>query len=508
MKKIRIYPHLEKLPYEKEASEIFADLTHNGQVPHTAILDSGVECDYVLATLRSALKFTAKKNNFKVEALTPMGEALLDSFDEKLPFAVTASKRGKTLEGQVRPLAAHLSEEERLRAFTTMDLLKYFLGLLDVLEESSYPTTTLIGVFSFEFLASLEGVPSFVEFPRLENDFTFYFPEHFFVLDNRDKSFYQGVHVLADKDTEVLKKEACALVESFTPEIVKEYELTEDGSCRVSSDKEEFCQYVDRSLEHVRKGDVFQLQISRTKTVSLHTTPYDMYRQLKINNPSPFQFYLNLDDGCVFGCSPELAVKVSKSDEEGQRLVNIHPIAGTAPIGSTGDDRFTAALQTDIKELSEHMMLVDLARNDIAKLSKPGTRKVVSLMELHKYSHVQHMVSRVEGVLMDDLDCFHAIAASGNMGTLTGAPKCRATELLQEMEGRPRGFYGGSIGFFTHTGEVETAIVIRSVRVKEGKATTQAAAGIVLDSIRENEFEETNHKMAACFKVMTGADNE
>jgi anthranilate synthase component 1 len=504
MTKTKIYPHLEKRPYEKEASEIFADLTHNGQVPHTAILDSGVACDYVLATLRSALKFTAMKDSFSVEALTPLGESLLGILDTDLYFAEDIKCEGRLLTGRIKALPAHISEEERLRAPTSMEVLKYFLAQLDVVEESSYPTSTLIGCFSFEFLATLENVQSFIDYPKLEKDFTFYFPEHFFVLDNHDKSFYHGVHVLADKDLDVLKKEAKALVEEFEPGQPNEQPLTEDRTLSVSCEKEEFCEYVDKAMEHVIKGDVFQIQISRTKSIALNENPYDIYRQLKINNPSPFQFYVNFDDGCLFGCSPELAVQVSKKDEKGERRVNIHPIAGTAPIGSTGDDRFTAALQTDIKELSEHMMLVDLARNDIAKLSKPGTRKVASLMELHKYSHVQHMVSRVEGILMDDLDCFHAVAASGNMGTLTGAPKCRATELLQKMEGRPRGFYGGAVGFFTHTGEVETAIVIRSVRVKNGVATTQAAAGIVLDSIRENEFEETNHKMGACVKVLTG----
>ena len=193
-----------------------------------------------------------------------------------------------------------------------------------------------------------------------------------------------------------------------------------------------------------------------------------------------------------------------------EKIVEIRPIAGTKPRGIVNNDidkdldsRYETELKIDEKELAEHTMLIDLARNDIAKVSKPGSRYVNEPFIVEKYSHVQHLVSNVKGTLKDDLDALHAYLASMNMGTLTGAPKIEAMKLIRQVEKTKRGFYGGAVGYITPNGDLDSAIVIRSMRLKDNKAYIRAGAGIVYDSIPKNEFEETEKKAKACLKAIS-----
>jgi anthranilate synthase component 1 len=211
----------------------------------------------------------------------------------------------------------------------------------------------------------------------------------------------------------------------------------------------------------------------------------------------------------LLGASPESAVRVAGRP----RSVMLRPIAGTAPRGRRPDGsedheldaRFQAALMTDAKELAEHMMLVDLARNDVARVSRPGTRRVSKLLTVDRYQHVMHLVSEVTGELDAGLDALHAYAASLNMGTLVGAPKIRAAELLRENECSKRGPYGGAVGYLTHSGDMDTAIIIRSALVRDGTAHVRAGAGVVLDSDPAREADETRRKAMAVLQAVGGA---
>ena len=220
-------------------------------------------------------------------------------------------------------------------------------------------------------------------------------------------------------------------------------------------------------------------------------------------------FFLQDDDFCMFGASPESSLKYQVSN----RQVELYPIAGTRPRGFDAngklspdlDSRIELDLRLDKKELSEHIMLVDLARNDIARVSQPGTRHVADLLKVDRYSHVMHLVSRVCGTLSEDLDALHAYQACMNMGTLSGAPKVRATELIRQFEGKRRGSYGGAVGYFTGTGEMDTCIVIRSAFVKDGIAQVQAGAGVVYDSNPQAEADETRQKAQAVISAIQQA---
>jgi anthranilate synthase component 1 len=223
-------------------------------------------------------------------------------------------------------------------------------------------------------------------------------------------------------------------------------------------------------------------------------------------------FYLQDSEFCIFGASPESALKYQQSN----RQVEIYPIAGTRPRGFNPDgslspdldSRIELDLRLDKKELAEHIMLVDLARNDIARVSQPGTRHVAELLKVDRYSHVMHLVSRVCGTLEVELDALHAYQACMNMGTLSGAPKVKATSLIREVEGKRRGSYGGAVGYLTGEGDMDTCIVIRSAFVKNKRAQIQAGAGVVFDSDPQSETNETRQKAQAVISAIKEAEGK
>ncbi len=220
-------------------------------------------------------------------------------------------------------------------------------------------------------------------------------------------------------------------------------------------------------------------------------------------------FFMQDNDFTLFGASPESSLKYDATS----RQIEIYPIAGTRPRGRRADgsldrdldSRIELEMRTDHKELSEHLMLVDLARNDLARICTPGSRYVADLTKVDRYSYVMHLVSRVVGELRHDLDALHAYRACMNMGTLSGAPKVRAMQLIAEAEGRRRGSYGGAVGYFTAHGDLDTCIVIRSALVENGVATVQAGAGVVLDSVPQSEADETRNKARAVLRAIATA---
>ena len=259
---------------------------------------------------------------------------------------------------------------------------------------------------------------------------------------------------------------------------------------------------VRRLLDHIAAGDVFQTVLSRALVISSSAVPLEVYRELRRRNPSPSMFFYELRRGTLLGASPETCVRVV------ERRVSVMPIAGTTPRGvdEEQDLRLEIGLRLDPKEQAEHAMLVDLARNDVARISQPGTRRVEAPLEVRRFSHVQHLVSQVSGTLRDDLDALHAFRAAGCPGTLSGAPKLRAVELLRETEGSPRGFYGGAVGYLTADGDLDTCIVIRALRHRDGQYTARAGAGIVRDSDPDRELAEVHHKMSAVLSALTAAE--
>jgi anthranilate synthase component 1 len=259
---------------------------------------------------------------------------------------------------------------------------------------------------------------------------------------------------------------------------------------------------VEQALEAVRAGEVFQIQVGQRFVVETDADPLDVYRVLRTLNPSPYMYFLRTGDVDIVGCSPEALVTVT-----GQRAV-LHPIAGTRRRGETAerDAALAAELVSDPKEQAEHVMLVDLARNDLGRIAAPGTVEVVEFGGVERYSHVWHIVSIVEAQLADGKDAFDVLRATFPAGTLTGAPKVRAMELIEELEPVRRGIYGGAVGYLDAAGDLDVAIAIRTAVMRAGKAYVQASAGIVADSVPALEEQETRNKARAVLQAIATAE--
>ena len=271
---------------------------------------------------------------------------------------------------------------------------------------------------------------------------------------------------------------------------------------RSNMDRAHYEANVRRIIDYIVAGDVIQCVFSQRFSRPTFAHPFNIYRTLRTINPSPYTYYLEMDDHQIIGTSPELLVVV----EEGK--VATHPIAGTRRRGADRDEdaRLEAELLADEKERAEHTMLLDLGRNDIGRVALPGSVRVTQLMEVERYSHVMHMVSHVEGRMRPDRDCFDAVRATFPAGTVAGAPKIRAMEIIAELEENQRGPYAGALGYFGFGGNMETAITIRTIVLKDGVASVQAGGGIVYDSRPEAEYQETVNKAMALISALDLAE--
>jgi len=266
--------------------------------------------------------------------------------------------------------------------------------------------------------------------------------------------------------------------------------------------KEKFFEMIEKSKEMIRSGDVFQILMTNRFTRNIKVDPFSFYRILRTKNPSPYMFLMEYEDFNIVGSSPEVMVRLT----EGELL--LRPIAGTRKRGTTKqrDKELEDELLADKKELAEHLMLIDLGRNDISRVAKTGTVKVEDMMHIERFSHVMHIVSDVVAELDDGKDMFDLFMATFTAGTMTGAPKIRAMELIAEYEGLKRGFYSGSIGYFGFDGNMDSAITIRTAMVKEDKVILQAGAGIVADSVNELEYLEVTNKLGALVHSLEDLD--
>ena len=267
-------------------------------------------------------------------------------------------------------------------------------------------------------------------------------------------------------------------------------------------DREDFYGAVKRIRQYIIDGDVIQTVLSQRFSRETGAHPFEVYRSLRTINPSPYMYYLQFDETAIVGASPELLVNIEDS------LVEVHPIAGTRPRGETplDDERLAEELRHDPKEIAEHVMLLDLGRNDVGHVAEAGSVAVTQQLDIEHYSHVMHLVSHVTGTLREEMSAYDALRAAYPAGTVSGAPKIRAMEIIAELEPDQRGPYAGGVGFFDMSGNIETCITIRTLVMKDGVAHVQAGAGIVFDSDPVREFEECQHKAQALIAAIDDAE--
>jgi anthranilate synthase component 1 len=267
-------------------------------------------------------------------------------------------------------------------------------------------------------------------------------------------------------------------------------------------DHDEYLKAVERCRQYVIDGDIIQVVLSQRFSRQTGAHPFEVYRSLRAINPSPYMYYLKFDDTYIVGASPELLVDIQ--DE----VIQVHPIAGTRRRGESAieDEQLAEELSHDPKELAEHVMLLDLGRNDVGRVAAAGSVAVTQQFDIEYYSHVMHLVSHVQGKLRDGMTPYHALRSAFPAGTVSGAPKIRAMEIIAELEPDKRGPYAGAVGFFDMSGNIETAIAIRTAVMKDGWAHVQAGGGIVFDSDPEAEFKETQYKAASMFAAIDNAE--
>ncbi|WP_089748150.1 MULTISPECIES: anthranilate synthase component I [unclassified Candidatus Frackibacter] len=311
------------------------------------------------------------------------------------------------------------------------------------------------------------------------------------VEDNPEEAYQQAINKINKirKRLKVDSKSSFALANNKQPENIE---------FKSNMNQEEFMHKVKQAKEYIRAGDIFQVVLSQRLEAEITVQPFEVYRVLRRINPSPYMYYLNFKELQLVGASPEMLVRV----EDG--VVENRPIAGTRPRGATEDEdkELAEEMLNDKKERAEHTMLVDLGRNDVGRISKYGTVEVDEFMEVEEYSHVMHLVSNVNGELRDDQSGFDALRSCFPAGTVSGAPKIRAMEIISELEPTKRGPYAGAIGYFSFNGNLDSCITIRTMLFKEDKVYVQAGAGIVFDSDPAAEYQETLNKAQALLKAI------
>lgn len=397
----------------------------------------------------------------------------------------------------------NLDEDTKLQAATVFDGLR----LVNNLYAHSQTPIFLGGLFAYDLVANfipMDGI-------ELQDDglscpdYVFYLAENLLCFNHPIQQATLQTFCFSSKECVALQQSAVGISHKMRNLQPVPAVIAADTDVKTNIEDEKFKDIIRALKHHIYIGDVFQIVPSRRFSLPCPNS-LATYRNLKRNNPSPYMFYMQDDEFVLFGASPESALKFSADNRE----LQIYPIAGSRPRGFDAqgnidpelDARLELEMRLDHKELAEHLMLVDLARNDIARVCQSGTRQVKDLMQVDRYSHIMHLVSRVVGTLRPELDALHAYQACMNMGTLTGAPKIKAMQLIYQSEKQKRHSYGGAVGYLSSDGNFDTCIVIRSAFVQNGIAHVQAGCGEVLDSDPQMEADETRHKARAVLNTI------
>lgn len=490
-----------------DAAALFDGVSDGGRRSDRVLLESAATATRVaersLIMSEAAVRVTCRDWKVAIHPLSDCGRQLVDQFvtelDEGFPARVEISEDAVVVAfSDERPRGEDL---ERLLAITPIDVVRRITTLLD-------RPAIVPGIFGYDLVDHYEKHPPPLSDPLDFPDFVFWIPRRWVEIRPLEGSViasvgsWEGAPATDDELDDLCHD--CERVGPSVPE--RSVMSAATPSIDVDLDDAEFARCVKSIGEHIHAGDLFQAVPSRTFAIACDD-PFGAYLELRRSNPSPYMFFLTTPDGTLFGASPETAIKVDGKT----RRVELGPLAGTRPRGRTPsgaidpdlDNRLEADLRLSVKETTEHMMLVDLARNDVARVSVAGTRQVENLLSVQRYSHVMHLGSRVVGTLRPELDALHAYVGAMNMGTLVGAPKLEATRVLRELEPTRRGLYGGAVGYVDTAGGLNTAITIRSGFVRDGVAYVRAGAGVVAGSIPAAEADETRHKAAAVLEAIS-----
>ncbi|MDP4182850.1 MAG: anthranilate synthase component I [Bacillota bacterium] len=427
------------------------------------------------------------------------------SFIGRNPFLVVKSSGGKSY---IKDRNGNESVQEGNPIETIRGLVGKYRGA-DIKELPRF-NGGAVGFFGYDLIRYYENLPNVPEDDLKLPESHFMFTDEVIVFDHLKQKIHIIVNLHVNNNLERAYNSVTERIKTIYKEVLStrwkvneniKYDFTESKkeiNFTSNISKEKFCGNVIKAKQYIKDGDIFQVVLSQRLCVETEHDPLNIYRVLRVINPSPYMYYLKFSDYRLIGSSPEMLVRVENGYAE------TCPIAGTRKRGETKeqDEALEKDLLSDHKELAEHTMLVDLGRNDIGKVSKYGTVKVKDLMHIEIYSHVMHIVTNVVGELSDDKTPFDALMSVLPAGTVSGAPKVRAMEIIDELENVKRGPYAGAIGYLSFNGNLDSCITIRTMVLKDKKAYIQAGAGIVADSEPEKEYEETINKAKALIKAL------
>ncbi|HWU92629.1 MAG TPA: anthranilate synthase component 1 [Sphingomicrobium sp.] len=494
-----------RLPGPVDLLALYAQLSDGGRRPETAVIETTAGKSIILD--RAAVRIECRGGEVVVTALSANGQAVLDVIRRSLAAHVACCSPGEVRLRYER--SRDVDAERRLLGPSPFDVLRTITTSLRSETPEEPMTVCLVGIVAFDHVDLFEDLPANAEDPTGFPDFVFWLAESAIVAEPRltprlictsfgtnDEDADRRSHFSAVERLRELAHRASD-VRPVKPAPGTPVEVSVDLA------DEDFAAAVTHLKGHILAGDVYQIVASRTFSAPC-PDPLSAFARVRALDRSPYMFFVSMSDCVLFGASPETSVRVTR--EGGKPILEVKPIAGTRPRGvdADQDNRMEADLRLDEKEAAEHMMLVDLARNDVARVSERGTRHVSHLMSLEKYARVMHLVSSVKGVLAPAYDALHALQTCLNVGTLSGAPKLKATELLRRYERTRRGPYGGAIGWLNGEGLLDTGVVIRSALVKDGTASVRAGAGVVYDSDPVAEADETRRKASAVLTAIAG----
>lgn len=399
---------------------------------------------------------------------------------------------------------------ETFDAENPLETLREEVGKVRVAKPEGLPPFVggAIGYAGYDTVRYVEKLPNAPEDDRELPDLAFGFFDHLLVFDNVDKTLTVLVLASTDDDQQAAYEAACSRVDDLVQRIatpvdeLKPTDINTAGEVSLPFEsnftQERFESAVNECIEYIRAGDIFQVVLSQRLETEMAHDPFELYRTLRVVNPSPFMFHVRMPGCTLVGSSPEIMVRVVDGH------TTVRPLAGTRQRGKdeAEDNALAEELLADPKERAEHVMLVDLGRNDIGRVAQYGSVELSDVMVIERYSHVMHITSNVTGQLTDDKDAFDALAACLPAGTVSGAPKVRAMEIIDELEPHRRGPYAGAVGYLDFAGDMDTCIALRTVVCAGGKAYVQAGAGIVADSVPTSEYQETLNKARGLLKAI------
>lgn len=505
-----LYSKIYDIDYQEDLNKCFSNLCldkSNTILLESAEISTKDRLKSILV-LGSAVRISCIGNKVLIKALSENGlKAMQSIVDELETYGLYEFQDNEIVITFDKNKDENLDEYENLKRDSIFDVLRVFRDGFDIKNQFS---VFIAGLFAYDVVGNFEDIGK-VKRKNKCPDYVFYLAESILVSDHQQQKSYIQTNCFDKSLTDELNKDTLFSIQNIDKEIKTEIKKFKNLEPTISMDDKEYCRVVDYMKSHIIDGDIFQVVPSRSFYLPCQNSLV-VYKELKRTNPSPYMFYMQDEDFILFGASPESALKYEKETNQ----VEIYPIAGTRRRGKNSngtinndlDSRIELELRLDTKENAEHMMLVDLARNDVARISKPGTRYLADLLQVDRYSHVMHLVSRVVGQLEDDLDALHAYQASMNMGTLTGAPKIKAMQLISQVEKQTRGGYGGAVGYINGQGDLDSCIVIRSAYVENEVAEVQAGAGVVLDSVPIAEADETRTKAQAVITAIKNVHGE